>query len=522
VVRVNWKARYPTLPFVISQMAGFFQSAHNTDASHSQFNSVGRDQYNIRNTNITYSANHDPILASLKPIDRSGYYVPPCMRGTRRWVVDKINSWLDDPLAPNILWLSGSPGAGKSTIASTVVSQLAERGRLGSNIFFKRGDVALSDPATVWRTVAFDLAQIDKVFAQKLMDHLKKRKVDPARADIESHFKHLIEEPLTESWKAHQNVALTWFSWLRNPSKATMQSPVIVFDALDECGSDGPQSTQRQIFMDTIMKWSRLHRPLKLLITSRDRGITPSFRDVCHCIPLDTGDLVSRESNADIQTFFEQSFAEIATKYPSLRSWPGPSVVKQLTDRAAGLFIWADTIIRYMHQGFPKAQLDLILNGAFREEGDAIDQLYQQILQFSFKHPRVLDTFRRVVGAIVLSKTPLHRGDLCHFLGQQEDESSIDFILDNLSSVMSYRNNDGRIHISVVHRIHLRPEKLPCRIRHRLLCSQSHHGIVMPSCHERGPAIQYLPIRNVVFSQRRNRSGASHKEMHTQSSLICM
>jgi ABC-type transport system involved in cytochrome bd biosynthesis fused ATPase/permease subunit len=125
----------------------------------------------------------------------------PCMPGTRQWILNQIHSWLDDPQAPNILWLGGSPGAGKSTIASTLVSQLAEMGRLGSSFFFKRGDIALSDPAAVWRTVAFDLAQVDPVFAERLVANLKERKMDVSRADVESHFKYMIEDPLIESWK---------------------------------------------------------------------------------------------------------------------------------------------------------------------------------------------------------------------------------------------------------------------------------------------------------------------------------
>jgi len=41
----------------------------------------------------------------------------PRMPGTRQWLVDEIYRWLDDQQAPNILWLGGTPGSGKSTIA---------------------------------------------------------------------------------------------------------------------------------------------------------------------------------------------------------------------------------------------------------------------------------------------------------------------------------------------------------------------------------------------------------------------
>jgi hypothetical protein len=166
-------------------MPSVFQTASTTSTStsasidHSQINSVGRDQYN--STNISYSAaDHENVLAALKPVDRSGYYVPPCIRGTRQWIIDQIRSRLNNPLAPNILRVSlshnryQSPGVaiGKSTI--TIVSQLAEMGHPSCNFFFK-WDTALG---AVWRMVAFDLAYTDTVLIDS---NLKKRRVDTTR-----------------------------------------------------------------------------------------------------------------------------------------------------------------------------------------------------------------------------------------------------------------------------------------------------------------------------------------------------
>jgi hypothetical protein len=153
------------------------------------------------------------------------------MRGTRKWLVDSIHCRLDDQLAPNILWLSGSPGSGRSTIASTLVSQLGEMGWLGSSFFFKRGDIALSDLAILWRTVAFDLAQKDSFFTERLIENLKERRVDPARADIATHFKYLIEDPLAVSLAKRQ-------------ATDTIRFPVVVLDALGECRSDPSQLKQ--------------------------------------------------------------------------------------------------------------------------------------------------------------------------------------------------------------------------------------------------------------------------------------
>jgi hypothetical protein len=436
----------------------FFQEARSTNASHSHFTSVGESQHNLNIVQVSPTKDStEPDLADLSPVRRS-YYKPPCSPGTRQWIVEEIHRWFDDEEAPNILLLSGSPGVGKSTIASTVVSNLAEMGRLGSQFFFERGDVTLSEPTTVWRTVAFDLARMNSRIARKVKENLKAGKVDPLRVDIAMHFKYLVEDPLTEVLKRSGELEevrddpLDLFRRPDNsPEKIGMQYPVVVFDALDECGSDGSQIAGRRIFVDTIMKWSRLDRKFKLLITSRDDRITPALRAACHHITLETGDLVSPEAGLDVETFFENRFANITSSYLSLQpSWPGKSIIKQLTRQAAGLFIWADTIMQYLEQGPPEEQLAHILCGTFREEGGGIDKLYQQILHLLFKNSRasVLVTFKRVVGIIVLAKIPLCRDDIYHFLEGLEEKSSIDFILEKLSSVISTRNSDNRVHVS--------------------------------------------------------------------------
>src|SRR5882762_4649683 len=214
-------------------------------------NEAGRDQYNlvIDRAYFTHRTEDDAVLASLRPV-RTSYYVQPCMSGTRQWLINKIDDWLVDHQAPNILLLSGSPGAGKSAIASTLVSNL-QGGRLGSSFFCKRDDIALGDPAVCWRTIAFDLARYDSVIARRMVENIKGRKVDPERADIESHFKYLIEDPLREVWQSraealagmHDDMEVAEGSDARDRSLIT-GLPVVVIDALDECGSDIFQSAQ--------------------------------------------------------------------------------------------------------------------------------------------------------------------------------------------------------------------------------------------------------------------------------------
>jgi len=89
-------------------------------------------------------------------------------------------------------------------------------------------------------------------------------------------------------------------------------------------------------------------------VTSRDDRIPSSFRAVCQHVVLDTGRHAGPDAINDIRVFIQTSFAAIATSNYSLSpTWPGESVIGQLTDRAAGLFVWADTVVRFVEQGIP-------------------------------------------------------------------------------------------------------------------------------------------------------------------------
>jgi hypothetical protein len=405
--------------------SGSFAGPDNTDARYSTFNNVAGNQHI---TYMNYASPSERILATLKPVERGGYYVSQCMKGTREDIFTNIDQWLGDFDAPNVLWLSGSPGAGKSTIASSLVSRLTRRRRLGSSFFFKRGDITLSDPAALWRTVAFDLAKSNPTFAHILVRILEQRVVDPRRPDIASHFQYLIQEPLI---KSHNHF----------PSHTI---PVILVDALDECDSDRSQAAQRKVLLDTLTQWSCLPRTLKLIVTGRDDRVPESFRAICKQITLPTGGDVSADANSDIRHFFERRFSELGGS--SFPEWPGVQILDALTTRAAGLFIWAETVMKFVEQGFPGERLKLVLAGELGGS-DNLTKLYRQILEVSFHGIRgpELEISRFVIAVIVLAKVPLHYDDLHDFVSQPK--LSVKFVINKLSSVISSRGTDKGLRI---------------------------------------------------------------------------
>ncbi|KZP30129.1 hypothetical protein FIBSPDRAFT_815355 [Athelia psychrophila] len=384
------------------------------DARYITFNRVEGDQINIFNPSpaLTASSSREAYIAALNPVDRIPYYqsVPKCFGGSRQWIFDKIHTWLDDydEETPNVLWLSGGEGAGKSAIASTLVSNLQEAGRLGGYWFSSRDDTLLSDPAAIWRTIASDLAHMHPEVARRIARNIRQHKVEPLRADIELHFKLLVEDPSKkcweEKWKTYmaspkENEAIgrrcpamgDHFSVSTSQEDLIMRFPVIVIDALDECGKDPSQSAQRRVFLDTIARWATLRPCLKLLVTSREQptAVNPSFRDACRHIDLKIGfGLQNIEPNIDrdIQKFFQCCFLKIgnAQQPPLYTPWPGSLVVKWLTCCAGGSFGWADMFVRYLELGIPTLKLDMVVNGSLHGKGEDVEAIKKVIAIIPF------------------------------------------------------------------------------------------------------------------------------------------
>ncbi|CCA77319.1 hypothetical protein PIIN_11296, partial [Serendipita indica DSM 11827] len=75
-----------------------------------------------------------------------------CQPGTRAEILAECEAWSKNPDAPNILWIKAAPGAGKSTIASTLVTTLGiKKARLGSSFFFRRQETATTTASALWQ-----------------------------------------------------------------------------------------------------------------------------------------------------------------------------------------------------------------------------------------------------------------------------------------------------------------------------------------------------------------------------------
>ncbi len=181
-----------------------------------------------------------------------------CLEGTRVGILREAREWLQDCTSgKNILWIVGAPGAGKSTIATTIVRELAATAPFCSKFFSKRDVPHLRDPRQIWRTLAYSLAVKHDGVKVALMVTLNEKKNNEPKDDlVVDQFHQLIKGPLESDLKE------------RRLRLHKLAYPVIVIDALDECNSASDNSWQSLLL--SLAGWAELPGVFKLIVTSRD------------------------------------------------------------------------------------------------------------------------------------------------------------------------------------------------------------------------------------------------------------
>ena len=162
--------------------------------------------------------------------------------GTREWAFSEIAAWLDAPDAPQLFWLMGGGGTGKSVVTAELVRRTFDR--VAAWHFCRHDSREQSVPASLLQSLAAMLCSRLPGYADALGEvppHLL------VSTDPEELFASLFQAPLQ---KVHA------------PERALL----LVIDALDEI----PREAQAPLLGVIASQLSKLPRWLRLFVTSRE------------------------------------------------------------------------------------------------------------------------------------------------------------------------------------------------------------------------------------------------------------
>ena len=353
------------------------------------------------------------------------------MRGTRREILLQLGEWLNDGQDKRVFWLNGLAGTGKSTIAQTFAEMSFADGKLGASFFCSRNFEDRSNLRSIFPTLAFQLAYQYPLFREALLPVLTVNP-DVGRESLCSQMEKLIVGPL----------------------RTTKLQTLIIIDALDECRDEEPASALLSVLARYVDKI-----PLaKFFITGRpELRIRSGFRLELlqpHTDVLRLHEVKSSLVESDIRLFLKVNLLDMTEDRSDCgiqEDWPGPRKIDILCKKAAGLFIYASTVIKFISSPhhLPDERLDLIVSlpeDTSHEGRSGIDLLYSQVLEQAFHNVDSSDhtlysRLKSVLGTVILVLNPLPIKALSELLGDDYTPHRISNSLRALHSVLLIPEN---------------------------------------------------------------------------------
>ena len=295
-----------------------------------------------------------------------------------------------------IFWLNGLAGTGKSTIAQTFAEMTFADGKLGASFFCSRDFEDRSNLQMILPTLAFQLAYQYPDFRRELIQVLR------TRPDV-----------------GHDSLCSQMEKLIVGPLKVTNIPTLIIIDALDECKDEKPASAILSILSCHVNEIPGV----KFFITGRpETRIRSGFR-LESLVPitevLKLHEVKPEAVDGDIKLFFRTRLSSIAKNRSDcdLQDWPTSSDIEILCKKAAGFFIYASTVVKFVEyrNRVPAEQLAQIISlpqSTTREGRSGVDLLYTQVLEQAVDDVDVDDeefysNLKTVVGAVLLVFNPL-------------------------------------------------------------------------------------------------------------------
>ncbi|PYH91216.1 hypothetical protein BO71DRAFT_433082 [Aspergillus ellipticus CBS 707.79] len=327
-------------------------------------------------------------------------YRPPfCLEGTRKEILQNIETWAEAEDENCIFWLSGMAGTGKSTIARSVAQMFTDKNCLGASFFFARGQRERAESIYFIPTLAKQLARTVPDLVSHLSDVIKQDESIPYKS-LSAQWSSLILDPLS-------NLGYSLMAPL---------VLVLVIDALDEC--KGETYVKEILGLLSSAKKLKIVQ-LRIFVTSRHESyLAEGFKPISGITQHRMIDTAEDEqmTRHDIRIYLSSNLARIANDY-EFQDWPGEQRLQRILGTTGRLFIAAATVIRFL-EDFPDHEISMLPGTDSTENSstEEIDEMYLGILQQAITNRRargrLTELFQTVVGTIIILMEKLSKAEL--------------------------------------------------------------------------------------------------------------
>ena len=275
------------------------------------------------------------VLSNLAKVEFKGdieYHAQSFQEGTREWMFNKIDEWLDNKSSPNrVMVISGNAGMGKSVISAVVCKRMQHAGRLSGSHFCQHNNVRYSKPQLMLQSLAVHLTQTLPEYKKALVEQLSRNLgVHLNSMGVEELFALLFKEPLSTVKDPERNI-------------------LMVVDGLDESEYQG-----RNELLDVVAnQFCKLPEWIRFLVTTRPEiNIAESLK---HLQPIQL-DENQAENVRDIALFFEMRLgSKIEEEHKNI-------LLKKLVERSEGVFLYASFLITFFEENVSLLTLKQVEN----------------------------------------------------------------------------------------------------------------------------------------------------------------
>jgi len=296
--------------------------------------------------------------------------------GSCCWFTERqpFNAWRDGT-GPNILWLTGRPAVGKSTLSSQVIDCLKSSNVFCNYFFYKHAKTGKSTLGECFRSLAFQMAVQDSRIAEKVLP-LEDHRFIWENADDTNIWRKLFVDCIFKLQSLSEHV------W--------------VIDGVDECSNFQGLFTKR--FLAT------LPHNFRLFATSRDledirRGVT-SLNTRASLQILSDSDTID-----DMRHFLTTKLKELG-KLDS--DDDRKAMCEKILAKSKGSFLWTRLVLQEFENAWTEEAMDSVL----RDVPPGLFELYSRMVHSIEMDSRRKTLAKSILSWVVLAARPLSLDEL--------------------------------------------------------------------------------------------------------------